>query len=83
VVVHTGAPADATHSLTARASDTAGNTSDGDRLLADGRLRRNGKFCSSDQSFSFVSDAGWSEVCKTEPAYDGHDVNVDQRRSRA
>ena len=43
VVVHTGALADATHSLTARASDTAGNTSDGDRLLADGRLPPQGK----------------------------------------
>jgi len=32
----------------------------------------------ADQSFSFVSDTGWSEIGKTEPAYNGDDVNVDE-----
>ena len=71
--------------FTATASDAAGNVSsssatlqcDGDRLLADGWLRRDA-LAPADQSFSFVSDTGWSEIGKTEPAYNGPVVNIDE-----
>jgi hypothetical protein len=69
--------------FTATASDAAGNVSASSALFnmmvidssptggsADG--------LKGDQSSSFVSDAGWSEVGKSDPAYDAPVVNVDE-----
>jgi hypothetical protein len=73
--------------FTATASDAAGNLSSSSALLnlmvidsspTGGSADAGANFAPADQSFSLVSDPGWSEIGKTEPAYNGHDVNVDE-----
>jgi hypothetical protein len=72
--------------FTATASDAAGNLSSSSALFnlvvidssPTGGSADAADVAPVDQSFSLVSDAGWSEIGKTEPAYDGHDVNIDE-----
>jgi len=73
--------------FTATASDAAGNLSSSSAIFnlmvidsspTGGSSDAAADFAPADHSFSFVSDAGWSEIGKTEPAYNGHDVNVDE-----
>jgi hypothetical protein len=72
--------------FTATASDAAGNLSSSSAVFnlmvidssPAGSADAVVEFAPADQSLSFVSDTGWSEIGKTEPAYNGHDVNVDE-----
>ena len=73
--------------FTATASDAAGNLSASsaqfhmtviDSSPTGGTGDAAGGFASPDQSFSFVSDTGWSEIGKTEPVSDGLVVNHDE-----
>jgi hypothetical protein len=73
--------------FTATASDAAGNVSASSALFhvmvidsspTGGSADAVADFVPANQSVSFVSDTGWSEIGKTEPAYDGLVVNHDE-----
>jgi hypothetical protein len=69
--------------FTATASDTAGNASSSSALfnvmvIDSSPTGGSADAPQADQSFSFVSDAGWSEIGKTQPAYDAPVVNIDE-----
>ena len=73
--------------FTTTASDAAGNVSSSSALFnvmvidsspAGGSADAVGDFVPANQSVSFVSDTGWSEISKTDPADDGLVVNHDE-----
>src|SRR5439155_21197154 len=83
----TGTPSGTGLRFTATASDAAGNVRASSALfhvmVIDSSPTGSSAdamegFAPADPSFSFVSDAGWSEVGKIEPVHDAPTVNVDE-----